>query len=497
MKINTILVAAALAASSTVAKEAVWKADGSGGWGSPSRWENENVPDPDGGETWTVKINDGDTAVVTDADKRYFECVTSLSVGENAKLVVTNYSPLTFNFPTSGKGKVEIYGSGVVTQRYETSYYQYNNTGGWEVFDGTLAIYCTVDHYITLRCSYGVWAPGVIQLDPAQVVNFRGLYGDGTIEDPTGGSVASVTFAALNSASDKCDFAGDFAGVSSSFYLSVNGARQVISDAETAASLYRPELFNDGTLALAAFPGLIVMRHDAGVEYCGSEASVAGEIGLYNLARRARFDAGPVGGTTFTTKMSFTDSEMGILELTGTNASASVFSGSLPYAADECAAYVKKTGTGTWRLTSAASGNNGTVSVECGTLEYETIAERGKACSLGTANLTHSEYTGTQDDTKEVPYACLLGNGTNALGNAIATLKYTGTSSAFITNRAVAVKGAGCFASDSAALDWTGFSSAQSGTNTLVLSGSAECSVARDVTDGTGVLSVVKDGTGT
>ncbi len=497
MKINTILVAAALATSSTVAKEAVWNAEGSGGWGSSSRWVNGNVPDPDGGETWTVTINDGDTAVVTDADKRYFECIASLAVGENAKLVVTNYSPLTFNFPTSGKGKVEIYGSGVVTQRYETSYYQYNNTGGWEVFGGTLAIYCTVSHYINLRCPYGVWAPGVIQLDPVQTVNFRGLYGDGTIEDPTGGSLSTVTFAALNNPNDPCNFTGSFSGVSGSFNLTINGAYQCISNAVTAASLYKPDLYNDGTLSLVAFPNQINMRHDAGVEYCGPATTVGGKISLLNQARRARLDAGPSGGATFTTTMDFPTSLMCIFNLTGDNDATAVFSGSLPFGADDCAAYLKKTGTGTWRITGSASGNNGTVAVEKGTLEYETIAERGNACSLGRASLTHSEYTGNRDDEKKVPYACIIGDGTDVADESVATLKYVGSAAATITNRAVAVSGTGCFAADNAVLDWTGFSSASDDGGTLILAGAATGSVARAVTDGTGPLSVVKDGEGT
>ena len=268
MKMNTVLVAAVLAASVAVAKEAVWKSDGSGGWGSSKRWVNGNVPDPDGGETWTVKINDGDTAVVTDADKRYFECITSLSVGENAKLVVTNYSPLTFNFPMSGKGKVEIYGSGVVTQRYESTAYQYNNTGGWEIFDGVLVVCCPLSlsssTVVQFRCPYGVWSPGVIEPDPTYSVQFRGLYGNGTVRDPTGGSIETITFAALSNSSGPCDFSGDFANFGSSFYITVNGARQIISNPATSSSLYNPRMFASGSLGFAAFPAKVNIRSGNG-----------------------------------------------------------------------------------------------------------------------------------------------------------------------------------------------------------------------------------------
>ena len=501
MKINTILVAAALAASSTVAKEAVWKADGSGGWGSPSRWENENVPDPDGGETWTVKIKDGDTAVVTDADKRYFECITSLSVGENAKLVVTNDSPLTFNFPTSGKGKVEIYGSGVVTQRYESTAYQYNNTGGWEIFDGVLAVYCPLSlsssTVVQFRCPYGVWSPGVIEPDPMYSVQFRGLYGNGTVRDPTGGSIATITFAALSNSSDPCDFSGDFANFGSSFYITVNGARQIISNPATSSSLYIPRMFASGSLGFAAFPAKVNIRSGNGeVEFIGAGGTVGGEISLTHSGYMGTLNAGPSGGTTFTTTFSC-QNKMNVLTLAGTNAATAVFSGTFPFGEGDVAAYLKKTGTGTWRLTDAAKDNQGTVAVDKGTLEYETIAERGTACSLGRATITHSEYTGNRDDTKIVPYACIIGDGTDVADESVATLKYVGSTAATVTNRAVVVSGTGRFASDNAALDWTGFSSASNDGGTLILAGAANGSVARGVTDGQGPLSVVKDGDGT
>ena len=501
MKMNMVLVAAALAASSAAAKEAVWKADGSGGWGSPNRWENENVPDPDGGETWTVKINDGDTAVVTDADKRYFECITSLSVGENAKLVVTNDSPITFNFPMSGKGKVEIYGSGVVTQRYESTAYQYNNTGGWEIFDGVLAVYCPLSlsssTVVQFRCPYGVWSPGVIEPDPTYSVQFRGLYGDGTVRDPTGGGIATITFASLSSPSAPCDFSGNFANFGSSFYITVNGARQIISNPATSAALNSPRFFNSGSLGLAAFPSTVNMRSgNSEVEFMGAGGTVGGEISLTHSGYAATLNAGPSGGTTFTTTFSCL-SKMNVLTLTGTNAVAAVFSGTFPFEDGDVAAYLKKTATGTWRLTNTAKGNQGTVAVEKGTLEYETIAERGTACSLGKATITHSEYTGTRDDAKAVPYACIVGDGTDVADGSVATLKYVGSTAATVTNRAVVVNGTGCFASDNAALDWTGFSSASNDGGTLILAGAANGSIARAVTDGPGPLSVVKDGDGT
>jgi hypothetical protein len=162
------------------------------------------------------------------------------------------------------------------------------------------------------------------------------------------------------------------------------------------------------------------------------------------------------------------------------------------------ACYLKKTGTGTWRFTAANKANRGTVAVEKGTLEYESMAERGISCSLGDASILHSEYTGARDNTKEVGYAYLLGDGTLAAAgdNTVATMKYVGESKVSVTGRTVAVKGSGRFSSSSASMHWSGFTSATSGENELILGGDALGCIASGVTNGIGILSVVKDGEG-
>ncbi|MDD4623007.1 MAG: hypothetical protein PHG71_07195, partial [Kiritimatiellae bacterium] len=160
--------------------------------------------------------------------------------------------------------------------------------------------------------------------------------------------------------------------------------------------------------------------------------------------------------------------------------------------------YWKKTGKGTWRFTtSTARSNAGVVATEKGRIEYDSIAEKGGASALGTSGWLLSEYYGSAvDDSKSVPYAYLLGDGTNTVDADTATMKYIGSEDKMVTTRPVALKGAGRFSSAAAALEWTGFTSAQADGNTLVLAGEAAGCAALAVTNGAGTLSVVKEGAG-
>lgn len=481
---------------------AVYLESGSGGWSSPDRWQDGKVPDPNGaGAPWTVKIGDCVNAVVSDGDKVYFETMGQLTLGSNSVLTVTNDYDLALSCNVTGgiESRVVKLGDGVFTLRYANTYYQFNiekSGSRWEIKDGTLAVdACALTKGPEFRCPVGVFSPGVLRLDSRLAVQLRGLYGDGVVELPESATAETLTFAA-NQADAPNDFSGSFR-FHNNFYLSINGGYQKISNPDTAAALFKPKFLGAGSsrLALAAFPASAMsVRAGAEVEYLGSADTVAGEMNFQNNGYHLKFNAGENGGTKFTTELNPQKTKMGIIEFTGDNAVASVYNGSLGMSQSECAVYIKKTGAGTWRIGPSASGNRGTIAVEQGTLEFETIKERGEGCSLGRGDITHSEYTGDKDDTKAVPYACLVGGGNDEV---CPVLCYVGSASATIVNRAVAIKGTGGFASNGGILDWTGFTSAQSGMNTLVLSGTAEGCIARSVTNGVGTVAVAKDGSGT
>ena len=73
---------------------AVWLESGTGGWSSPNRWVDGKVPVPSADNPWTVTIPDCANAVVTDADKEYFEALGQLNINSHAVLTVTNDADL-------------------------------------------------------------------------------------------------------------------------------------------------------------------------------------------------------------------------------------------------------------------------------------------------------------------------------------------------------------------------------------------------------------------
>lgn len=214
-------------------------------------------------------------------------------------------------------------------------------------------------------------------------------------------------------------------------------------------------------------------------------------------------DGGPhgeltVSGTIQSTSKS--ESRMCRYTFAGNHEIPCVFSGKFTEKDDlSLATYITKTGTGTWRFAGSTGRMcNGVFEVRNGALEFDSIAERGTICSLGYQNVLHENYFGTKDDSRAVPYAFRLGDGTNTVRTATGTLSYVGTTDAACTTRPIALSGAGRLRNASACrLDWTGVTSLDANGGTLVLDGTGTTDVVRDVTNGVGSVSVVKEGAGT
>ena len=187
------------------------------------------------------------------------------------------------------------------------------------------------------------------------------------------------------------------------------------------------------------------------------------------------------------------------LVLTGSNTVPCVFSGTLPTWTLFTTNYnfhVTKRGTGTWRFANKAQTHAGAWTVEDGTLQFESLAERGFACSLGTATNLMDNYGGKADESKRVDWAFALG-GAATKGK----LEYVGTNTVTCSTRPIALKGmGGTFASSSNAVMRFYGAYAESGVDAaLTLAGDATAvtNVIGEVTDGKGRLSLVKDGEGT
>lgn len=167
--------------------------------------------------------------------------------------------------------------------------------------------------------------------------------------------------------------------------------------------------------------------------------------------------------------------------------------------------YLSKEGASTWSLGNYARDHFACgISVDEGVLQYETMASRGIACSLGLAtNLTDGTIGATDNDpSHRVEYAIRLGAAkTDGTFADSARLEYTGTTDFLVTNRPIAVAGKGGLRNNGAARAWyRGISGISSTDMTLYLDGNGtNTNEANNVSNGTagGKLSVVKSGSGT
>lgn len=209
------------------------------------------------------------------------------------------------------------------------------------------------------------------------------------------------------------------------------------------------------------------------------------------------FDAGAHGGLYFAGDgISMNWAGMTPLVLDGSNTvDACVISNSIACKTVNGTNYtvqITKKGTGKWRFTNSSNAMAGAIAVENGTLQFDSLAERGKACSLGKATELYKPVYGLARDENKVDYAYLIGSA-----DARGVMEYLGSSMALCTNRLVRLTGAGGgFAANGGSIRISGFASADATGSTLVLSGSNEVeNIAFDVADGEGPLSVVKEGT--
>ena len=164
---------------------------------------------------------------------------------------------------------------------------------------------------------------------------------------------------------------------------------------------------------------------------------------------------------------------------------------------DSAPTYVIKRGSGTWTFADNPSRRfTGGMAVEEGVLRFTSIADTNVVCSLGLATMLQSAYTGAYPPSKNVDYAYLLG-GAGKRG----VMEYVGSAPMTVSTRPIAVKGEGelrlAAESAGATFRFTGATALADG-GTLVLSGAERTSgILFDAADGTGALSIAKEGAGT
>lgn len=178
-------------------------------------------------------------------------------------------------------------------------------------------------------------------------------------------------------------------------------------------------------------------------------------------------DAGAHGGLVFTGGGGVLNTEPSvskptancIIGLSGSNTTACVFRGRFTESAANGTRYylstVVKKGTGTWRFADPAlDGLNvpdyrnfrGSISVDEGVLQFDTIAPTGEYCSVGIASELKGPNLGVWTNLPNVDWAFSLG-GTNAALNALAegTLEYMGAKAGLCDRRRVRLEADGRF----------------------------------------------------
>ena len=217
------------------------------------------------------------------------------------------------------------------------------------------------------------------------------------------------------------------------------------------------------------------------------------------VAAPATFDAGAYGGLVFTGKFEPRDIvyKQQRLELTGSNTVVSVLSNEFKRIASNgtnCSFYVTKSGRGSWRFAENENRKlTGAIAVKDGTLEFDSIYEAGLPSSLGYATDLYEDKCDYPANLDRVPYAYLLG-GSGTTG----VLRYIGTDSQVVTTRPIALNGAGRFeAPNCDVMKWSGVTAAGEGENSLAIwCAEGQTNHFANITNGTGVVSVAKDGPG-
>jgi len=476
--------------------ESVWLVNGTGTWKDATRWLNGQVPQAG----CIVRAPSGATIVATDADASYLTIVKEIASDSLSTccLEIDNAEELTMSARCYIKVRKKGAGELKINHNANIQHLIY----AFDVQEGNVTMVDNVQGVSTTSAlAFGpinVASGCEVKMAPSRDTKITGgLTGAGTIS-----CTAAKTLYLVGSGSPtpavRRQNAAEFSGNISTLKLNIqSNAGQKITNGAVMTARSSVDVSN-AYFGFADVPKTEFAFRVSGteVEYLGSAASFSSKVYWVNGAHTAIYNAGPTGGATWNFNTIHADNYMTVLELTGDNAATSIFNGTLPYEGRAYAMYVKKTGSGTWRIGNISYGNHGVYDIRKGTLEYTQLAEKGGNSSLGTATICHSEYDGTKDDTKAVDYSLVIGDGTAAVAADTATLKYVGADAKTIAERPVVIKGTGRFASDNAALDWTGFKSFGAGENNLILGGAASGNIARSVTDGTGTLSLTKDGAG-
>ena len=250
------------------------------------------------------------------------------------------------------------------------------------------------------------------------------------------------------------DFSGDIGGAASlSFRLqqTLSGVNSTFPGGVTSyGSSAAPGVVSVRKFGKKGYPSsvgtgnILVGSYGGGFCYLGDGEETDKEFVAYP-GLPATMDAGAKGGVKFTGKWRYSGSEqnmMGHIILKGSNTSSCVLANTVDEWVKNGTNYtffITKRGTGIWRFSDDLKEWRGALAIEDGTVQFESIAEKGKLCSLGYATVLTEPYTKVWDESKIVNWAYRL--GTEYGGNAV--MEYVGNGLCQCANRPIALAGNG------------------------------------------------------
>ena len=355
----------------------------------------------------------------------------------------------------------------------------------------------------------------------------RKFFGEGTIHGSHNGR-----FQTVSSQTEKSVFHGMFTGFTNSF-LYVASPVELWGTNTTAKGLVKAYGAERNTIETGAALGMVSFAKEGdvcgtigrrrlvqlgdsednqggGIRYLGSGGTVNDftfNVRGESVGSFVFLDAGQNGGLLVTNCTCETGTKAAAMHrefiLTGTGAHTNRFHCWLRERDNDekkkwCPFHLVKRGTCTWRLHQNNKKDialTGGVSVENGTLQYDTIADAGQFCSLGFATNLYEAYTGDIDPSRKVDWAIALGTAAGTQG----TIEYTGKNDVYSTNRIIALKGDGRILHNKDTLfRFSGIKSSGDNAKTLTLDGAgAGVKQIRNLSDADGgAISIAKKGSG-
>ena len=313
---------------------------------------------------------------------------------------------------------------------------------------------CSID-------SLTVDSGAVVDINSIKTLVTRKFFGSGEITSSKKGALQTFSNANVTS-----DFSGKLTGdlkLTSCSVVLLKGIESTKTGAVYVLGNENPDMNDDSRLGVAklgnksevasigvgseinfgqatAFPG--------GLLYLGNGETSNRDLILYCSKANAfpNIDGGAVGGLNLTGEIKIHEksSVNNRFGLRGSNVTDCVFGTKMTEIDDangnHVSFHIVKQGTGTWKLDPKSTSTwSGGITVEEGTIKFDTLKEAGTFCALGYATNLFDCYTGAFDANRRVDWAIALG----ATDCKEGTMEYTGDESILCTTRPIVLKGDG------------------------------------------------------